>query len=93
VQGRVFAIRRMIAWSTIPISYLLAGPINEQGFTRLTDGEIGPAIGLEFIVFGILITALSIVPFVVPVIRRVELDLPDAVADSPEPVVQRQFAT
>jgi len=32
VQGRVFAVRRMIAWSATPLAYLVAGSPCRQGF-------------------------------------------------------------
>jgi len=35
VQGRVFAVRRMIAWSTLPLAYALAGPLADRVFIPL----------------------------------------------------------
>ncbi len=35
VQGRVFAARRMIAWSTMPLAYLIAGPLADWIFRPL----------------------------------------------------------
>lgn len=32
LQGRVFAVRRMVAWSTLPLAYLLAGPLADRVF-------------------------------------------------------------
>src|SRR5262249_50673439 len=68
VQGRVFAIRRMISTSSIPLAYLVAGPLADSLFEPLmaADGplaaSVGPAIGvgpgrgigLLFIVLGLL---------------------------------------
>lgn len=30
VEGRVFAVRRMIAWYTMPVAYLIAGPLADR---------------------------------------------------------------
>jgi len=35
VQGRVFSVRRMIAFSIIPLAYLVTGPLSEKFFTPL----------------------------------------------------------
>lgn len=35
VQGRVFAVRRTIAWSTLPLAYLSAGPLADRVFGPL----------------------------------------------------------
>lgn len=35
VQGRVFAVRRMIAWSTLPLAYGIAGPLADRVFIPL----------------------------------------------------------
>lgn len=44
VQGRVFATRRMIAWSTLPLAYLLAGPLADRVFEPLL-AQGGPRQG------------------------------------------------
>jgi hypothetical protein len=53
VQGRVFAGRRLIAFSIIPLAYLLAGPLADQVFRpalmpggALADTVIGKLIGV-----------------------------------------------
>ncbi|MFO8150791.1 MAG: hypothetical protein R6T93_10875, partial [Trueperaceae bacterium] len=51
VQGRVFAVRRMIAWSSMPLAYLVAGPLADHVFGPLLDeggalvGSVGRIIG------------------------------------------------
>jgi hypothetical protein len=96
VQGRVFAVRRMIAWSTMPLAYLAAGPLADRVFGPLmVEGGaladsvgrvigVGPGrgIGLLFVVMGALYSLASIGGALYPRLRRVELELPDAVAAS-----------
>lgn len=93
VQGRVFSIRRMIAWSTPPLSYLLAGPLVDKVFSPLMAAEgplassvgrvigAGPGrgIGLLLCVLGLFIIAAAALGASYPRLRRVEDELPDAV--------------
>jgi MFS family permease len=92
VQGRVFAMRRMIAWSSMPFSYLLAGPLADHVFEPLliqggplanSVGRIigvgpGRGIGLFFIIMGILVLATTVGFYLFPPLRRVEVELPDS---------------
>lgn len=92
VQGRVFAVRRMIAWSSMPISYLLAGPLADRVFEPLlvpggaltnSIGRIigvgaGRGIALLFIILGIISLLAIQVGYLYPRLRRVETELPDA---------------
>jgi DHA3 family macrolide efflux protein-like MFS transporter len=96
IQGRVFAIRRMIAWSTIPLAYLLAGPLADRVFNPLmreggplaaSVGSLigagpGRGAGLLLILAGFLISLVSIPGLLHPRIRRVDLELPDALASA-----------
>ncbi len=93
VQGRVFAMRRMIAWSSIPFAYLLAGPLADHVFEPLliqggpladSLGRIigigpGRGIGLFFIIMGILVLATTVGFYLYPPLRRVEVELPDSI--------------
>ena len=97
VQGRVFAVRRMIAWSTGPLAMALAGPLAERVFKPLmTQGgalapTLGPVIGvgpargvaLMIMLVGLLVVLLTAVAAAIPRVRRVELDIPDAIGDGP----------
>jgi len=98
VQGRVFAMRRMIAWSSLPLAYLVAGPLADYVFEPLlmtphsylanSIGQIigvgpGRGIGLLFMVMGTLTLLATVVAFQYPRLRRVEDELPDVVADIP----------
>ncbi|HVF59527.1 MAG TPA: MFS transporter [Thermoanaerobaculia bacterium] len=92
LQGRVFAVRRMVAWSTLPLGYLLAGPLADHVFEPLlrpggplapTVGRVigvgpGRGIGLLFIVLGLLVLAVLAVASRNPRLRQVETELPDA---------------
>lgn len=75
VQGRVFAIRRMISWSSIPIAYLCTGFLAEHVFNPMlleggalagTLGRIvgvGPGRGI-----GVIFLAVALVTIVVVLI-------------------------
>lgn len=91
VQGRVFAIRRMIAMSTIPLAYLVAGPLAEYVFEPLLmDGTLANSIGLivgtgpgsgirlMFILQGAVTMIIVAACYLNPRVRLVEGELPDA---------------
>jgi DHA3 family macrolide efflux protein-like MFS transporter len=93
VQGRVFAVRRTIAWSASIVSPLLAAPLADYifkpgmaagGWLSPVLGPIfgvgaGRGVGVIFSLMGLLLTAVSITGFFIHRLRRVELDLPDHV--------------
>jgi hypothetical protein len=93
VQGRVFAIRSMIAFSIEPIALALAGPLAEKVFEpgMVEGGKLavffgpligvgaGRGIGLMFVFAGVLHLLASAVFLLNPRIRKVELELPDAI--------------
>jgi DHA3 family macrolide efflux protein-like MFS transporter len=95
VQGRVFAIRRMISQAISPIAILAAGPLADGIFEPLlaedgalagTIGSIigtgpGRGVGLMFIVSGILVLIIAIVGYALPRIRHLETELPDHIED------------
>ncbi len=98
VQGRVFAVRRAIAWSAQTISPLLAAPLADYVFKpgMSAGGWLVPMLGPLFGVgenrgIGLLISLLGLLNAIVVVlffasarIRNLERDLPDHVA-SPAP--------
>jgi MFS family permease len=99
VQGRVFAIRRMIVMSVTPLAYVTAGPLADRVFNPLMissgplAASLGPIIGvgpgrgtgLLISVLGLMVILVTVVAALNPRVRRVEDELPDAVhAQAPE---------
>ena len=95
VQGRVFAVRRAIAWSTQVLSPLLAAPLADYVFKpgMSAGGWMVPVLGPLFGVgenrgVGLLISVLGILNIIAVMlffanarIRNLETDLPDHVAE------------
>ncbi|MGE5072390.1 MAG: MFS transporter [Anaerolineae bacterium] len=94
VQGRVFAVRRAIAWSTQALSPLLAAPLADYVFKpgMSAGGWLTPIMGPIFGIganrgIGLLISLLGILNIVATLfffanarIRNLETDLPDHAA-------------
>lgn len=106
VQGRVFAVRRMIAWSMLPLAYAIAGPLADKVFGPLlviggplapTVGRVlgvgpGRGIGLLFIILGTFVVLISASAFLSPRLRLVEEELPDATSQfSPASLRNKAF--
>lgn len=99
VQGRVFAIRRAIAWSASIISPLLAAPLTDYVFkpAMSSGGMLAPVlgpifgfgasrgVGVVFSLVGLLIVVAALVALNVRHLRHVELDLPDHDASTGHP--------
>ena len=95
VQGRVFAVRRMIAWSSIPLSYLFAGPLAQYVFEPLLSqggllaGSVGHftgtgpgrGIGFLFIILGVLTLLIVACGYFYPRLRLLEDEIVDAIPD------------
>ncbi len=93
VQGRVFSVRRAIAWSSNIIAPLCAAPLVDYVFKpgMAPGGSLAPVFGPFFGVgasrgigvliscLGVLIAAATVYFFMDPRIRHVEIDLPDHV--------------
>lgn len=91
VQGRVFSVRRLIAWLTNPAAQLAAIPLADRvlGPAMLEGGRLtplfGPLVGvgpgagisLIFIFAGAVATLIGLSGYLVPAIRNVESLLPD----------------
>jgi DHA3 family macrolide efflux protein-like MFS transporter len=94
VQGRVFATRRMIGFSSLPLAYLLAGVLADKVFEPLlarggplsdSVGRIigegpGRGIGLLYIVAGVLTLLTPVISYLYPRLRKVEEELPDVMS-------------
>ncbi|HSK77090.1 MAG TPA: MFS transporter [Thermoanaerobaculia bacterium] len=101
IQGRVFGMAAFIVACTIPLAAALAGPLVDRVFQPLLSPGgaladtfvgsligVGPGrgVGLLFVVLGVLVLIIVSLAFLNPRLRRVETELPDAVAASrPEP--------
>jgi MFS family permease len=96
LQGRVFAIRSMIATSIIPLANLAAGPLADNLFEpRMAAGGAlaatflgeligtGPGRGIAvlFLISAVFLWASSLVIFSSPRVRNLEDELPDAIPD------------
>ncbi|MBN1536113.1 MAG: MFS transporter [Anaerolineales bacterium] len=93
IQGRVFSLRRVIAGSTVPIAFLLAGwlennvfgPLMETGgLLASTVGKVigvgpGRGAGLLFILIGLFMILIASGGYLDPRVRKVEVELPDAI--------------
>ena len=91
VQGRVFAVRALIAQIVSPLSMLLAGPLADYVFEpAMADngalaGAFGPLVGtgpgagmaLVLVLAGILTALVAVVGYLIPAIRHVESIIPD----------------
>lgn len=95
VQGRVFALTGAVAGASLPVAYLVAGPLADYVFEPLMAADgllagsvgqmigVGPGrgIGLMFIVIGALTMILTVAAYRFPRLRLVEDELPDAIPD------------
>lgn len=91
LQGRVFAIRRLIAWFVSPIAALLAGPMADFVFepAMRTGGlltgvfdwlvGVGPGAGMALIIIfaGIAAAFVGLGGYAVRIVREAEALLPD----------------
>ena len=98
VQGRVFAFRRVIAYSTIPFAYTVAGPLADKVFSPLLaeggalTGSVGKIIGvgpgrglgLFYIILGLLLMLITFIAYSFIPLRNVETILPDMLPEQAE---------
>jgi MFS transporter, DHA3 family, macrolide efflux protein len=91
VQGRVFSIRRMIAWFATPLSALAAGALADRWlepamrssstlssvFSPLVGNGPGAGMSLLIIFAGILVGIVSVTAYFLPIVRHAEILLPD----------------
>lgn len=91
VQGRVFAIRRLIAWVTAPLATLIAGPLADVVmepamqpggalapiFGRLVGTGPGAGMALMMAFSGLFITIAALSGYLFPAVRNAEDILPD----------------
>ena len=96
VQGRVFAAVRLVSWCSVPVAYLLAGPLSDKVFGPMLapDGALagsvgrvvgtgpGRGIGLLLIVMGALTLLATLRAYFYPRLRNVEAEMPDKLPDA-----------
>ncbi len=94
LQGRVFALRQMVALSTLPLSRLVAGPLADHVFEPLLapGGALAASVGrmlgvgpgrgiaLLFAILGVCYMAIGALAWSSPRLRRIEEE-----ADAPPP--------
>ena len=100
VQGRVFSIRRLIAWFVGPIAALMAGPLVDLvlepalasggAWEWLVGTGPGAGMALLFIVAGALAALVGLAGYASPTVRYAEDILPDH--DSPASLAQSEAA-
>ncbi|HJT55447.1 MAG TPA: MFS transporter [Ktedonobacteraceae bacterium] len=86
VQGRVFAVRRMISWSSLPLAYAVVGPLADHVFIPLMrpgtplytalspflGSGSGRGIGLMFVGTGICALLVSVWAYFYSPMRQIE---------------------
>ncbi|WP_052489136.1 MFS transporter [Streptomyces sp. 150FB] len=94
VQGRVFAVRRMIAWSADPVAFGIAGPVAQfvgaplvtaTAAHHITGSGAGAGTAMVFLIAGPLLLAVVAVTWLRPRVRRMEHELPDVDAEVAAP--------
>lgn len=103
IQGRIWSTQTFIAWSVLPIAFLLAAPIADSltGPAFMPGGaadgtilsslfELGPGrgIGFMFTSAGILTLIIGVWAALSPYIRNIETDLPDAIPSAKSEVAE-----
>jgi MFS family permease len=93
LQGRVFSLRSMLQMTTLPLGYLLAGPLADQFFEPgmrvggawtplfawLTGSGPGAGMGLMFACTAVCGVLVGLISYLIPAVRHIEDDLPDTV--------------
>jgi hypothetical protein len=92
LQGRIFAFVTMIAFSSLPLAYAVAGPLAEKVFEPAMSVHgvfgvwvapwlgVGPGrgIGLLFMLSGIMMGASALIAYCSPRLRELDHELPGA---------------
>jgi MFS transporter, DHA3 family, macrolide efflux protein len=95
VQGRVFAAVRLMSWCSVPVAYLLAGPLSDRVFEPLmaADGPLAGSVGrligtgpgrgiaLLYIIMGVITLLATLRTYLHPRVRNIENEMADALPD------------
>ena len=106
LQGRVFAVWTMILKGSLPLAYLVSGPLADHLFRPLLEvggplaGNIGGligvgpgrGIGLLYIAIGLLVVLTTTVTYLHPRFRLMEDELPDVIGIEATPNMERSYA-
>jgi hypothetical protein len=106
LRGRVFAVWTMILKASLPLAYLVAGPLADLVFNPLLGvggplaGSIGAligvgpgrGIGLFYIATGILVVLTTTVSYLHPRFRLMEDELPDVIGIEATANMERGYA-
>lgn len=101
VQGKVFSIRRLIAWLVNPLATLMAGPLADfvmepammeggalaDRFGWLVGTGPGAGMALIIVVCGAVSAVVGLGAYFFPMVRDVEVLLPDHTQEVPEAAV------
>jgi len=101
LQGRVFSIRRMIATATLPLGFLVSGPLADYVFEplmadggplagsvgRLIGTGKGRGLGLMILLLGLGLLMVVALLWRNPRLRNLEEEIPDAVGEVPEGIL------
>lgn len=93
IQGRVFSLRRLVVTATLPLAYVVGGPLADHVFEPLLapDGALAASVGswigvgkgrgiaLLILLLGAWMLVLVALAHRYRPLRRVEIDLPDAI--------------
>jgi hypothetical protein len=91
IQGKVFSIRRLIAWVVTPLARFIAGPLADFGlepamreggafadtFSWLVGTGPGSGMSLTYFFTGVLAVLIGLAGYFVPYVRNAEDLLPD----------------
>jgi MFS family permease len=97
LQGRVFAVRQVLAIAATPVAFLLAGRLADGVFEPFMTGDStlarllrdvvgtgpGRGIGVMFILLGTVVVATAAIAWRNPAMRTFDADVPDVVLPSP----------
>ncbi|HEX8128491.1 MAG TPA: MFS transporter [Pyrinomonadaceae bacterium] len=95
LQGRVFAAVRIVAWFSVPIAYISAGPLADKVFGPLlleggalagSVGQLigvgaGRGIGLLLILLGFVSVLATVRGYFYPLLLNIDTEMPDAILD------------